>query len=77
MKRIKYLLLLLAVTVLTTVSSAQVINGDLDHSGKLEVSDVTRLINNYLTGTAESISAEPFAVDNTRIVGTWYKSSTE
>lgn len=77
MKRIKYLLLLLAVTALVTVANAQTINGDLNHSGKLEVSDVTRLINNYLTGSAEVIGTEPFAVDNSRIVGTWYKSYTD
>lgn len=65
--------------LLPTSVSAQMINGDLNHSGKLEVSDVTHLINNYLTGTAETISGggDPFAVDNSRIVGTWYKSKTE
>jgi len=76
----KKLFLLLIVTMLLPVDiCAQVINGDLNHSGKLEVSDVTHLINNYLTGTAETISGggDPFAVDNSCIVGTWYKSKTE
>lgn len=79
MKRTKHFLLLFAATALTVVVNAQTINGDLNHSGKLEVSDVTHLISNYLTGTSETISGggDPFFVDNSRIVGTWYKSETE
>jgi len=79
MQRIKHFLLLLAAIALTTVANAQVINGDLNHSGKLEVSDVTRLISNYLAGTAETVNGggDPFATDNSLVVGTWYKSPKE
>ena len=35
---------MLAVVLLPTVVSAQVINGDLNHSGKLEVSDVSMVM---------------------------------
>ena len=79
MKRTKHFLLLLAATALTAIANAQTINGDLNHSGKLEVSDVTHLISNYLTGTSETISGggDPFTVNNSLVVGTWYKSRNE
>ena len=77
MKRVYSFLLLLAATVLTSSVQAQVINGDLNHNDNLDVEDVTLLIDGYLTGEAEVISNDPFAVDNSRIVGTWYKSTTE
>ena len=79
MKRTKHFLLLLAATALIAVANAQTINGDLNHSGKLEVSDVTHLISNYLTGTSETISGggDPFTVNNSLVVGTWYKSKNE
>ena len=73
----KLIFSLIVMMLLPAAACAQVINGDLNHSGKLEVSDVTHLINNYLTGTGEMLSGggDPFAADNARIVGTW-KSST-
>lgn len=81
MKKIIFSLVatMLAAVLLPTAACAQTINGDLNHSGKLEVSDVTRLISNYLTGTAETITGvvAPFGTDNGCILGTWYKSPTE
>ena len=68
---------MLVAVLLPASINAQTINGDLNHSGKLEVSDVTHLINNYLTGTAETIGGDPFAADNSLVVGTWYKSPAE
>ena len=53
MKTLCLSLLLLAATVLTTKAQAQVINGDLNHNGDLDVDDITLLINNYLTGNIE------------------------
>ena len=75
MKRIFFLFVLCA--LFCQVNLAQVINGDLNHNDNLDVEDVTLLIDGYLTGEAEVISNDPFAVDNSRIVGTWYKSTTE
>ena len=79
MKRIIASLLLLASLLMPTTVSAQTINGDLNHNDRLDVADVTLLLNGYLTGTTEQIasSADPFMADNTPIVGTWQKSETE
>ena len=73
MKTIKRLLLLFVAMMSVSMVRAQVINGDFNHNGKIDLSDVTQLINNYLTGTSEEISG----TDNNRIVGTWYKSEKE
>ncbi len=75
MRHFKSLLLLFAVTVLTTAVQAQVINGDLNHNDGLDVEDVTLLIDGYLTGAVELI--DPYVVQNGSLVGTWYKSETE
>ena len=55
MKKIYSFLLLLAATVLTATVHAQVLNGDLNHNGGLDVEDITLLINGYLTGEEEWI----------------------
>ncbi len=55
MKKIYSFLLLLAPTVLTATVHAQVLNGDLNHNGGLDVEDITLLINGYLTGEEEWI----------------------
>ena len=55
MKNLRTFLLLLATTVLTTAVHAQILNGDLNHNGVIDVGDVTLLIDNYLTGTADTI----------------------
>ena len=79
MKRFFTSLLLLAALLLPMTVSAQTINGDLNHNNRLDVADVTLLLNGYLTGTTEEIasSADPFMADNTPIVGTWWKSEKE
>ena len=73
-------LLTLLLSLLTAMTmQAQVINGDLNHNDNLDVEDVTLLIDGYLTGEKETITAtvDPFMEDNSRIVGTWYQSKTE
>ena len=79
MKLFKSFFLLLAAVLLPAMASAQVINGDLNHNNALDVGDVTMVIDGYLTGETELIEtrADPFTVDNSLIVGTWYKSTTE
>ena len=80
MKKIKYILLLLATIALAAAANAQVINGDLNHNNQLDPADVTQLIDSYLTGKAEVITgvgSTPFYADNSLIVGTWYRSATE
>ncbi len=73
MKPFQRFLLLLAAIVLTTTVQAQVINGDLNHNGDLDVDDVTLLIDGYLTGETEAIKStvNPYMVDNSLIAGTW------
>ena len=73
MKPFQRFLLLLAAIVLTTTVQAQVINGDLNHNGDLDVDDVTLLIDGYLTGETESFkpTVNPYMVDNSLIAGTW------
>ena len=53
MRHFQSLLLLFAATVLTTTVCAQVINGDLNHDGDMDVDNITLLINFYLTGEKE------------------------
>ena len=79
MKTFRRFLLLLVATVLTTTVRAQVINGDLNHNDGLDVEDVTLLIDGYLTGEKETITTtvDPFMEDNSRIVGTWYKTKSD
>ena len=79
MKRFFTSLLLLAALLVPMMVNAQVINGDLNHNSRLDVADVTLLLDGYLTGTTEEISssADPFMADNARIVGTWWKSEKE
>ena len=66
-------------TWLSTAIRAQVINGDLNHNDMLDVGDVTMVIDGYLTGETETIQTggAPYDVDNSLVVGTWYKSTTE
>ena len=53
MKKIFSALLLLAAIVLSGAVQARTINGDLNHTGDLDVEDITLLINGYLTGEKE------------------------
>ena len=69
MKRIKYLLLLLAATALTTVANAQTINGDLNHNNRLDMADMTKLLNNYLTGTVETYTTPTVTIGDN---GNWF-----
>ncbi len=73
MKTIFKSVVLLAAIVLSSGSQAQVINGDLNHNGDLDVDDVTLLIDGYLTGETESLKStvNPYMVDNSLVAGTW------
>ena len=79
MKKIYSFLLLLAATVLTTTVKAQQFNGDMNHNDVLDVDDVTMLIGGYLTNTTEVVGPEVnhYHVDNSLVVGTWYRSKTD
>ena len=58
MKRFRNFALLLAATALTTNVRAQVLNGDMNHNGELDVEDITMIINGYLGGEKEWLNAQ-------------------
>ena len=71
------LLLSLAVT-----ASSQIVKGDMNDDGALDISDVVSSVNVILGNQPMSyISAseilDPYMVDNSMVVGTWYKTKTE
>lgn len=41
MNKLKRFVLLMATTVLTTVANAQILNGDLNHNGVIDVGEVS------------------------------------
>ena len=80
MNKIERLLLYLVLTALAYgQADAQQINGDLNHNNRLDVGDVTMLLDSYLSGTTETITAnsEPYFVDNSLLTGTWYRSKSD
>ena len=79
MNKIKHFLLLLAANLLPMTTSAQVINGDMNHNTVLDVGDVTMVIDGYLTGTTEVVGPEVnhYYVDYNMVAGTWYRSKTD
>ena len=79
MNKIKHFLLLLAANLLPMTTSAQVINGDMNHNTVLDVGDVTMVIDGYLTGTTEVVGPEVnhYYVDYNMLAGTWYRSKTD
>ena len=71
--------LLLALLSGTLMAQAQFINGDMNHNNKLDVADVTMLLNGYLTETPQVVEVDVnhYAVRNELIAGKWMKSATE
>ena len=78
MKRL-FLLMFVLCTLFTTVSLAQVINGDLNHNESIDVEDITLLIDGYLTGETETIGStvDPYLVDNSLIAGAWLEDGDD
>ncbi len=68
----KTLLSLLLLVVATTMNGQTLLNGDLNHDGVIDLADVTALVNVALH-KAEAEAIDVYAVDNTAVVGTWYK----
>ena len=71
------LLLMMAVT-----ANAQIVKGDMNDDGIVDISDVVSTVNVVLgTQPISYISAndilDPYMVDNSKLVGTWYKTKTE
>lgn len=71
------MLLLLAIS-----ANAQIVKGDMNNDGALDISDVVSSVNVVLGNQPMSyISAkdilDPYMVDNSKVVGTWYKTKTK
>ncbi len=69
----KQILLCLLLIVATTVNAQTILKGDMNNDAQVTIADVTSLVN-VILGKApqETISMEPYKVDNTSVVGTWY-----
>ena len=72
-----FMLLLLAIS-----ANAQIVKGDMNDDGALDISDVVSSVNVILGSQPLSfISAsdilDPYLVDNSKVIGTWYKTKTE
>ena len=78
----KTLLSCLLLLSLAVTASAQIVKGDMNDDGTLDISDVVSSVNVILGSQPMSyISAsdilDPYMVDNSKVVGTWYKTKTE
>ncbi|MCQ2288333.1 MAG: Ig-like domain-containing protein [Muribaculaceae bacterium] len=77
----KVLLLFALMSALCVQSlSAQVIKGDMNDDGVFDIVDVSESVNTLIGERAiQYISGggDPYMVDNSRVVGTWYKTKSE
>ena len=76
MKKV-HLLSLLLLLAATTLSAQTILKGDMNDDNEVTIADVTSVVNVVLgKAPLETISAgcscEPYKVDNTSVVGTWY-----
>ena len=68
--------------LLSISANAQIVKGDMNDDGALDISDVVSSVNVILGSQPMSyISAsdimDPYLVDNSKVIGTWYKTKTE
>ena len=80
MKRTILSFLLLA--FVTTAANAQLVKGDMNDDGTVDVSDVTMTVSTILGNTPlQTISGsdlvDPYATDNAQVSGTWWKTKYE
>lgn len=78
----KIILISLWMALLPLNGNAQILKGDMNGDGKLNVSDVITSVNMIIGKQEQSFISisdivNPYVVDNSKIVGTWYKSKTE
>ena len=71
MKRI--LSIIAALLMISASVNAQILKGDMNNDGVINISDVTALVNVVL-GKSPIEAIDIYEVDNSLIVGTWYKS---
>ena len=78
MKKISITLLSLFLTAV--IASAQVIKGDMNDDGVMDIGDLNESVNTVLGKRAIQYvqgGGDPYMVDNSRVVGTWYKTKSE
>ena len=68
--------------MMAVTANAQIVKGDMNDDGIVDISDVVSTVNVVLgTQPVSYISAndilDPYMVDNSKLVGTWYKTKTE
>lgn len=73
----KQLLLILLLFLTATANAQTIVKGDMNDDNEVTIADVTSVVNVVLgKAPLETISAgcscEPYKVDNTSVVGTWY-----
>ena len=67
------LLSLLLMLTVATMSGQTLLYGDLNHDGKIDVADVTALVN-VAVGRASAEAVDLYVDDNTAVLGTWYRA---
>lgn len=76
MKRILFSFAVLLITAMTA-SAQTIVKGDMNGDDQVTIADVTSVVN-IAIGKAPmetvSVTSEPFAFDNSSVVGTWYKN---
>ncbi|MBR5036429.1 MAG: Ig-like domain-containing protein [Prevotella sp.] len=71
----KTLLFLLLCFAATTVSAQTILKGDMNDDGEITIADVTSTVDVILGKKAKetiNLSVDPYKVDNSTVVGTWY-----
>ena len=76
----KFSITLLYLFLTATISNAQVIKGDMNDDGVMDIGDVNESVNTVLGKRAIQYvqgGGDPYMVDNSRVVGTWYKTKSD
>ena len=75
MKTKHFLLTLLLLAATTILSAQEIVKGDMNGDNEISVVDVTNLVDvalGRLPKQTVSLGVDPYKVDNTLVVGTWY-----
>ncbi|MBQ0119824.1 MAG: Ig-like domain-containing protein [Bacteroidales bacterium] len=76
----KFSITLLSLFLTAVIASAQVIKGDMNDDGVMDIGDLNESVNTVLGKRAIQYvqgGGDPYMVDNSRVVGTWYKTKSD
>lgn len=77
----KIFLSLLAFCALSASAQNNLVLGDMNNDGEVTIGDVSKVVSTALgqtpLQTIETCSCAPYQVDNTRVLGLWYKGTKE